>query len=52
MTDEIRNGFTIAWVEKGIRQEFTSESYTEVDRKRQELRAKRIRVSQIEQCLF
>lgn len=48
-----RNGFTITWMDKdGHEDSFESESYTEVERKRRELKSKRIKVSEIMQCIF
>ena len=47
-----RLGFTISWMERGEKKIFTSESYVDVDDKRNELRRRRVKVSEIQQCHF
>lgn len=48
-----RTGFTIEWIDRnGRKNSFESESYVEVERKQRELKSKRIKVSEIMQCIF
>lgn len=48
----LRYGFTITWKVGKNKKEFCSESYREVELKKQEQEKKGYRVSKIEQCIF